>query len=273
MRFHLARTRMPKTLEVHTRLRFSFVIGTGFLSACSLINPYQLSESLSADLKLATPEVSAFNVLCDSNVMKDCASKGLMQWGGGLQAALAAVDDQRKLWAKTAAHRASADALASYATLGAAAYGAYRGLLVGSSSDSAKRALSQASVLAGGRYAVKQWVEEPGRDAAYLKGYRALTCTMLAGRPVAMDSDVLGTVQENGNPNSLHGQLLTLEEEIFNLNQQIQTASSNPLRTSDPVNEAQKEARSALKLAKAKLERGEWLARQMIPLAYPAPSS
>lgn len=236
--------------------QWTLALGIGSLSGCAMFDPYQLSEKLSNDLEYENSSNSSSPSIAGDN------DKG--PFNPELLKALNAVDDQRQKWFKAISYRAQLDASVSYAALSAAVYGAYRGYLDTTSSNSSKKALAQAGVLAGGRWAVSQWVEEPGRDGAYINGYRALTCTILSVRPVALPSNYLGKRNTtSSDSSSLYGKLDSLNKKINELNTEITPhlfeKGNNP---EGQVSKAVEQAITALMKSRDTLNRGYLLASQ-----------
>ena len=118
-----------------------------------------------------------------------------IHFAGDIESAIDAANDQRELYFKAVGDRAVFRNSIATALIPLSAALVYKGLTT--DSVSARRSIALGGATAGAGYAFFGWFTNRTGEAAYLEGYRGITCAILRTRPYLIPTDDFIAWQEN----------------------------------------------------------------------------
>lgn len=118
-----------------------------------------------------------------------------IHFAGDVESAIDAANDQRELYFKAVGDRAFFRNSIATALIPLSAALVYKGLTT--DSVSARRNIALGGATAGAGYAFFGWFTNRTGEAAYLEGYRGITCAILRTRPYLIPADDFVAWQEN----------------------------------------------------------------------------
>lgn len=158
---HVSATRSPDRLAQITLIPLLLL-----LSSCTLFNPYIRSSQLDGDP--AAKQAAG----TDQKTI----------YAGGAGDAIAAAEDQRRLYFSASGHQYMFNSLAGVTLIGLSADAIYKGVAAKSETKQLA-ALTAAGALA---YGADVWLHNKPAEAAYIVGFQAITCTLLRSRAILL---------------------------------------------------------------------------------------
>lgn len=151
------------------------------LSGCAgFMNTYLRGEKLDADI--AIPAV------------KTGMAPEPEKFAGGMSSAIDAANEQRLLYLTAVSRKAATSDAIGAGVIALSAASIYTGITT--TADSAKRLLALFGATAGGLYAYNTYYANKEADAAYLSGFRAISCAMLRTRPILFEQGEFGNYRD-----------------------------------------------------------------------------